>query len=91
MKLREIAGVEKPVIAFAQSQGFFYRKVAWIGRHGAPDRLFSRSDTGPFFVEFKRPGAEPKIHQDREIARMRAAGITVHVIDSFEAGCALFR
>jgi len=90
MSLREINGIEKPVIEHAVKQGFFYRKVAWVGRRGAPDRLFSRADTGPFFVEFKRPkkGLEP--HQEREVARMRKAGITVHVIDNYEAGCALF-
>lgn len=90
MQLREISGIEKPVIAHAVSRGFFYRKVTWVGRIGAPDRLFSRADTGPFFVEFKRPGKTPLPHQDREIGRMRKAGITVHVIDNYEAGCALF-
>lgn len=90
MNLREVSGVEKPVIAYAQSRGFLYRKVGWIGRVGAPDRLFSRADTGPFFVEFKRPGKKPLPHQEREIDRMRAAGITVHVIDNVEAGRALF-
>lgn len=90
MTLREVSGVEEPVIAHAKANGFLVRKVTWLGRQGAPDRMFSRSDTGPFFVEFKRPGKRPRRLQEREIARMRAAGITVHVIDSYEAGRALF-
>ncbi len=90
MTLRESSGVEEPVIEYAQAQGFIYRKLAWIGRTGAPDRLFSRADRGPFLVEFKRPGKGPDAKQTREIKRLRKAGITVHVIDNVEAGCALF-
>ncbi|PZR89783.1 MAG: hypothetical protein DI537_20480 [Stutzerimonas stutzeri] len=90
MTVREVSGVEKPVIAYAEKQGFLYRKLGWIGRRGAPDRLFSRSDTGPFLVEFKRPGKTPDKLQEREIARLRKAGMTVHVIDNAEAGFALF-
>ncbi|MNK37360.1 VRR-NUC domain protein [compost metagenome] len=83
------ASIEAIVIAFAEERGWFYRKVAWLGRRGAPDRLFAR-DGRIVFVEFKRPGEEPRLLQKREIARMRAAGIEVHVIDDVDAGMALF-
>ena len=53
-----------------------FRKVAWIGRRGAPDRLI-----GYVFVEFKAPGLKPKAHQEREIARLRKY-FRVEVIDS---------
>lgn len=86
----EISGVEEPVIDFAASRGWFYcRKVQWIGRRGAPDRLFIKEGRH-VWVEFKRPGKEPDAQQRREHARMRRHGAEVHVIDSVEAGRALF-
>lgn len=74
--------VEQKAIKHAEQHGFLCRKVQWIGRRGAPDRLFSRADTGPFFVEFKAPGKTLDPHQIREIARLREAGFRVYVIDS---------
>jgi hypothetical protein len=83
------ASIEAFVIKFAEDRGWFYRKVAWLGRRAAPDRIFAR-DGRIVFVEFKRPGEEPRALQRREIARMRAAGIEVHVIDDVDAGMRLF-
>ena len=89
-RLKE-ANIEIPVCAFAQEQGWFCRKNEWVGRRGAPDRVFSHPDHGPLWVEFKRPGAKPRVQQVREIARMQAAGMRVHVIDNVEDGYDLFR
>ena len=36
------------------------------------------------FAEIKAPGCKPDAHQQREIARLRASGVTVWVIDSLE-------
>lgn len=57
------------------------RKVRWIGRRGAPDRLvMHRSLT--VWIEYKAPGELPEPHQYREHDRMRKAGQIVVVIDS---------
>lgn len=84
------SNVEEKAIKRAKERGFLYRKVKWIGRRGAPDRLFSRADTGPFFVELKAPGKPLQPHQVREIKRLRDAGMTVHVIDNIDDAYELF-
>jgi hypothetical protein len=63
------------------------RKVKWLDRRGAPDRLCwwpyegKRRDA---FVETKPTGGEPEPHQVREHERLRKAGFRVFVIDSLE-------
>lgn len=76
--------VEQPVVDRAEKAGYYVRKVAWVGRRNAPDRLFSRADRGLVFIEFKDEGEEPRSGQVREHKRMRAAGIEVHVCDNIE-------
>lgn len=75
------SGVELPVVRRAEAAGYYVRKVAWVGRKGAPDRLFARRDRGQVYIEFKRPGETPRSSQTREHKRMRDAGIEVHVCD----------
>lgn len=69
------------------------RKVKWINRHGAPDRLvlLPAVDTrGPagvlpakqLWVELKATGKVAEAHQEREHERMRAFGLCVEVVDS---------
>lgn len=58
------------------------RKVRWVGRRGAPDRLVMLPARACIWVELKAPGKEPDPHQLREHARMRAMGQRVEVIDS---------
>ncbi len=88
--MRESEGVEKPVTRYAIQKGFIARKLKWQGRVGAPDHFYSSQRTGPFLIEFKAPGKPLDLHQDREITRLRNAGMTVHVIDNTQAGYALF-
>ena len=80
--------IETPVVEAAKANGYKVRKVCWFGSRNAPDRLFMRPGRG-FFVEFKAPGESPRPGQEREIARMRAAGFEVHVIDNLEEGLRL--
>lgn len=75
---------------YAKDKGFFVRKVKWVGRRSAPDKLYSRHDTGPFFVEWKRPGKDVEGVQAREAQRMRDAGITVYAVNSWREARALF-
>ena len=80
---KEIA-IENPVVVRAERAGYFVRKVAWVGRRSAPDRVFARKDRGTVYIEFKRPGEAATKIQTEEHARMRAAGMEVHVCDSVD-------
>ena len=72
------------------------RKLQWIGRRGAPDRLVMipeyRFGSGTdhvvpaerFLVELKAPGKKPPAYQLREHERLRKFGWRVEVVDSFE-------
>lgn len=60
------------------------RKVKWLDRRGAPDRLVLLPGHAPALVELKAPGAKPESHQLREHERLRRFGFTVAVIDSKE-------
>lgn len=77
--------VEAHLVARVKAMGGEVRKLAWIGRHGAPDRLVMLPHRTTTFVELKRPGAKAKPHQAREHDRMRKMGQTVLVLDSIEA------
>lgn len=78
------ANIENTVVRRAEQQGFYVRKVKWIGRRAAPDRIFSRADRGPVWIEFKAPDEKPDYLQMQEHADMRAAGMEVHVCDSVD-------
>jgi len=60
------------------------RKVVWVGRHSAPDRI-AMLPALTIWVELKRPGAKANPAQLREHERMRSFGQNVVVIDSIEA------
>lgn len=84
------ATVEKTVSDFAEENGFLSRKMTYAGRHGCRDRdFYGYGHIIP--VEFKRPGGKPRPHQDRERGRMADVGVTIHIIDTIEAGIALLR
>lgn len=81
------AAIEKPCVKRAEANGWFTRKLKWVGRRGAPDRVFIKGIRTPF-VEFKDPDeGELSELQKREIAKMRKAGAEVHVIDNIEQFC----
>lgn len=78
--------VESKVCALAERAGWLVRKVKWIGRRGAPDRMFVRRGR-IVLIEFKRP-KKGQLHalQDREIARLRRAGAECYVVNSVHFG-----
>jgi len=84
--------IEQYLCDRVKAMGGEVRKVKWIGRRGAPDRLVMLPATGEvigyppraFWVEFKAPGEKAKPHQAREHERMRRMGQRVVVIDSIE-------
>ena len=86
--------VEKHLVKRVKALGGECRKVQWIGRRGAPDRIvmlpgktrFSVNWPGKtVWVELKRPGEVAEPHQAREHERMRKMGQQVVVLDSIEA------
>ena len=92
--------VEQYLVERVRALGGEVRKVQWIGRKGAPDRLvmlpvdcpaYVCGETGTIWVELKAPGEKPKPHQVREHQRMREMGQRVEVIDSVEGVDALLR
>jgi hypothetical protein len=90
--------IEKHLVARVKALDGECRKIQWIGRRGAPDRLVMLPDrlvmlpdrVGDGFggttvwVELKASGVKPKAHQLREHDRMRKMGQRVVVIDSIE-------
>lgn len=84
--------IEDYLVKRVKAMGGEVRKVQWIGRIGAPDRLvmlpltkIGRHWCAPtVWVELKAPGAKPRPSQLREHERMRAMGQRVEVIDSLE-------
>lgn len=101
------SSVEDHLIKCAKARGGEVRKVAWIGRRGAPDRLVMipellRPTTvrgfvqyarrgRAFFVELKCPGKKPTAAQAREHQRMRDCGMLVYVASTKEEVEALFK
>jgi hypothetical protein len=83
--------IEEYLVKRVSAMGGEVRKVKWIGRRGAPDRLVMLSgvrdgvfNSNTTWVELKAPGEKAKPHQVREHQRMRAMGQCVVVIDSLE-------
>lgn len=85
--------VERYLVRRCEALGWEIRKLKWIGRIGAPDRLVlaTRRDKEDhlegvvLFVELKAPGQKLRIAQEREHARMRAARANVFMVDSLTA------
>lgn len=81
--------IEKHLVKRVKELGGEVRKVKWIGRTGAPDRVvmlpykFMHATTT--WVELKATGKEPTAGQMREHKKMRETGQRVIVFDSIEA------
>lgn len=75
--------IEQYLVEQVGAKGGEVRKVRWLGRNGAPDRIAMLPDR-TVWVELKAPGEKPKPHQTREHERMRRMGQRVEVVDSFD-------
>lgn len=82
MTLRESI-IEKYLVKRVKELGGEVRKVKWIGRRGAPDRVVMCGGV-TIWVELKATGKVPLPHQAREHVRMWKRGQRVVVIDSIE-------
>jgi len=87
-KVRE-SQVEKYLVKKTKEHGGEIRKVQWVGRRGAPDRLVMLPGH-TVWVELKAPGKKAQPHQEREHKRLRAMGQRVEVIDSTDGIDQLF-
>jgi len=77
--------IEDYLVKRVKELGGEVRKVRWINRNGAPDRLvLLKTPTRQIWVELKATGKIPEKHQVREHKRMRAFGLDVQVVDSIE-------
>ena len=80
--------IEAHLVKRVKELGGIVRKLAWVGRQGAPDRVVflpgrDCEEISTIWVELKAPGKKAEPHQAREHERMRAMGQRVVVIDSF--------
>jgi hypothetical protein len=78
--------IERYLVKRVKELGGEVRKVQWIGRRGAPDRLVMMPMmlSPTIWVELKATGKTAEPHQQREHERMRKMGQRVEVVDSFE-------
>lgn len=67
--------VEAHLVSQVKALGGEVRKVRWIGRRGAPDRLVLVPGCYPFLLELKAPGKRPTIQQFREMERIAGYGL----------------
>ena len=77
--------IEKTVCNKAEAAGFLVRKVQWVGRRGAPDRLFIRNGEH-IWIEFKDGDKPPSALQLNNRKHMRLAGAEVHVVGTVKHG-----
>ena len=63
--------------------GVFQRKIKCAGRRGFPDRFLAKNGR-LILIELKHDGGTGvlSVLQEREIARLRAVGVDVRVIDN---------
>jgi hypothetical protein len=81
--------IEKYFVKQVEAIGGVVRKVQWIGRNNAPDRVAMLPETRDFsgatlWAELKAPRKDARGSQQREHNRMRAVGQWVEVIDTKE-------
>lgn len=80
-KIKEYV-IEDAFVKACKARGLEQRKVCWIGRRAAPDRVIFVD--GGVYVELKRPGGKPRASQDMEHARMKAGGMKVYVVSTLD-------
>lgn len=87
------AEIERYLVNKVKAMGGEVRKVKWLGRNGAPDRVVMLPGMPrPIWVELKAtglaltfPSTPHERKQHREHERMRAMGQCVVVLDSYRA------
>jgi len=79
--------IEDYFVKRVRETGGKVRKLKWIGKNGAPDRMVWWPTIGPglgrvCFVELKAPGKKPTAEQKEEHKKMKDDGLLVFVFNS---------
>lgn len=81
--------IEAYFVKRVRETGGKVRKLKWIGRNGAPDRMVWWPVKGDqpdvVFVELKAHGKAPTPQQEKEHKILKKDGFNVFVIDSMKA------
>lgn len=75
--------IERTLVKRVKAAGGDVRKMMWVGRRGAPDRLVMLPGRN-LLVELKAPGGRISRLQEVEHKRLRAAGFDVRVVWKME-------
>lgn len=78
--------IERRVCQFAKEKKFLCYKFTSPAQSHIPDRIFITPSGVVFMIEFKRKGKKPTAAQEVEIAKIRATGVQVNVVDNVEQG-----
>lgn len=78
--------IERKVCDYAKKNNCLVYKFTSPQRASVPDRLLITDKGRVFFIEFKRAGKKPTKGQAREIARLKAQGVPVFVVDNVDVG-----
>jgi len=78
--------IEAAVCKYAKSLGMLCYKFTSPSRRSVPDRMFITGMGVVWFVEFKRRRGKPTPAQQVEIAKIKATGVEVFVVDNVEEG-----
>lgn len=85
--------IEKAVVKWAVQNGWYTKKMKFIGVDGAPDRLFLRQNSDDdrcvVFIEFKKTKGEPRLNQRRRANEMIKHGAHVYAVDSIDGGVSI--
>lgn len=74
------SSVESLFVRRAKEHGWVVRKLQWVGRRHAPDRVMLGEGARIVFIELKAPQGRLHPGQQREHARLRALGFRVAVL-----------
>lgn len=72
--------IERALVKAVKAKGGEIRKLAWVGRRAAPDRLVKLPGRQVMFVELKAPGGRLSRLQEVEHRRLLAIGLDVRVV-----------
>ncbi len=78
--------IERKVCDYAKSLKMLCYKFTSPSRRSVPDRMFITSSGVVFFIEFKRRGCKPTAAQEVEIAKIRATGVYVAIVNDVYVG-----
>ena len=76
------AQIEKKLVAFCREHGLLTYKFASPSHRGVPDRIIMGGGK-VMFLELKRPGNLPTALQERELQRIRDAGLVAPWADNY--------